>query len=112
MLEDHRDVDGAMVPPDSSEETIRLITCVCRAHVSAVVLVELRVVYDALAIKPRCVDVPAGTACTPSGQSTSQGRKPSEHVPGRPAGQRTLSYFAVGAHGRPSLEPRASGHAD
>ena len=53
MLEDHRDVDGATVPPDSSEETIRLITCVCRAQVYAAVLDGLRVVLDALASKPR-----------------------------------------------------------
>ena len=59
MLEDHRDVDGATVPPDSSEETIRLITCVCRAHLSAAVLDGLRVGL-VCAVTTHRVDVDSG----------------------------------------------------
>ena len=93
MLEDHRDVDGATVPPDSSEETIRLITCVCRAQVFAVVLVELRVGL-VCAVTTNRVDVDSGVYRVRVEMSTADlEQKPSEHVPGRPAG--AASYFLL-----------------
>ncbi len=79
-------------PPDSSEETIRLITCVCRAQVSAAVLDGLRVVWDARAIKLRDDVVPACTACTSRGQQLIRnGNRVSMCRAGRPGSELFLT---------------------
>ena len=76
-MEDHLDIDGA-APPDSSTRAIRLITCVCCAHVSGVVLIGLHVVLGRVCSKPHNVDVPTGRVHV-KGSTVGQGRKPSEH---------------------------------